>query len=140
MRSPNGVLLDTNVLSEVNKPRPHAKVLRFLEGLSSAETYVSALTFGELRKGVAVRQRRNVGGAPELAAWVDGLEERYANRILPVNLQIARIWGELSAGRSLPIVDTLLAATAIHHGLVLVTRNVRNVQATPAAVHNPWSD
>ena len=78
-------------------------------------------------------------GANSLSLWVDRLETDFADRVLDVNQQIARLWGELSADRSRPAVDTLLAATAIHHGLTLVTRNVRDVQDTPVVLHNPWA-
>ena len=100
--------------------------------------YISPLTLGELRKGAALQAKRGLPTAQALAEWVDGLEEQYFHRLLPVDLPIARIWGELEATRTRPVVDTLLAATAIHHRLTLVTRNVRDVQDTPVLLHNPW--
>ncbi len=100
--------------------------------------YVSPLTLGELRKGAALQAKRNLQSAQALAVWIDGLEARYLQRLLAVDLPVARIWGELEATRTRPAVDTLLAATAIHHGLTLVTRSVRDVQDTPVLLHNPW--
>ena len=76
----------------------------------------------------------------EFSSWVDALEEHYGDRVLVIDSRIARIWAELSADRTRPVVDTLLAATAIHYGLVLVTRNVRDVEDTPVVVRNPWLD
>ncbi len=132
-------LLDTNVLSELNKPRPNGNVVKFLQDLPPSRAFLSVLTLGELRKGVAIRSRR-VGEASvqALAVWIDELEEAYRDRLLPVDLQIARIWGELAASRSRPVIDTLLAATAMHYNLILATRNVRDVEDTPVVLHNPW--
>ena len=131
-------MLDTNVLSELRKGRPHENVLRFFRDRSPTRMYISPLTLGELRKGAALQAKRSVHSAQALGVWVDGVEKQYLDRLLPVDLSIARIWGELEAMRTRPVVDTLLAATAIHHGLTLVTRNVKDVQDTPAMLHNPW--
>ena len=99
------------------------------------------LSLGELRKGVATRSRRHGDvSVQKLAAWIDGLEEAYRDRLLPVDGPIARLWGEMSATRSRPVIDTLLAATAIAHGLTLATRKVRDVNDMPVILHNPWLD
>jgi toxin FitB len=135
---PTGYLLDTNFVSEARKPRPNTGVAAFLIETNSARSFISALTLGELRKGVAAQRARDSRAADRLAEWVDQLEGVYSERILPVDSAIARIWGELSARRSLPVVDTLLAATALAHDLALVTRNVRDVTATGVQVINPW--
>lgn len=81
---------------------------------------------------------RDQPGAQALTRWVNRLEIEYENRTLAIDQAIARLWGELAADRSRPAVDTLLAATAIHHRLTLVTRNTRDVQDTPVVLHNPW--
>jgi toxin FitB len=100
---------------------------------------LSVLTLGELRKGVEARRRiDSTAAADQLGMWVDGIETTYADRVLPVDTSVARIWGELSAARSLPVIDTLIAATAIVHGLGLVTRNTRDVAFTGVALINPW--
>ncbi len=131
-------LLDTNVVSELRKTRPAAPVLRFFQRLSRTQAFISTLTVGELRKGAALFSKKNLPGGQQLSEWIDGLEANFADRILPVDMPVARIWGELSAERSRAVVDTLIAATAIHHRLTLVTRNVRDVEDTPAQLHNPW--
>lgn len=101
-------------------------------------TYLSVLSLGELRKGIAVRAKRDPHGARSLEQWVERLETEYADRVLGVDQAIARTWGELTATRSRPVVDTLLAATAMHHKLLLVTRNTRDIEDTPVLFCNPW--
>ena len=122
----------------MQKSRPNANVIRFLEQIAPSPTYLSVLSFGELRKGILQRARKDPPGAQALTHWVHHLEMEYEDRTLGVDRAIARIWGKLAADRSRPVVDTLLAATAIHHGLTLVTRNIRDVQDTPVVLHNPW--
>ena len=112
--------------------------MRFVEQLTPAQTFISVLTLGELRRGAALRARRGDSSVGPLGLWIDVLESAYTDCILPVNREIARLWGELSADRTRPIIDTLLAATALHHGLTLVTRNTREVQDTQVRLHNPW--
>jgi predicted nucleic acid-binding protein len=96
------------------------------------------LTLGELRKGVEARRRTDPLIADQLGAWVDGIETTFADRVLAVDAAVARLWGELSARRSLPVVDTLIAATAVGRGLTLVTRNTRDVAMTGVRLLNPW--
>ena len=135
---PSGYLLDTNVISETRKTRADSGVTAFLSAADSAGLFLSVLTIGELRKGVAAKRRTDPVAAERLNAWVDGIETIFADRLLPVDAAAARCWGELSAGRSLPVIDTLIAATAIRHGLTLVTRNTRDVEATGVALVDPW--
>jgi toxin FitB len=137
---PSGYLLDTNVVSEAQRPRPNRGVLVFLESLEEVRVFISVLTLGELRKGVAARRQRDATAAANLARWVDETETNFADRILPVDRAAARIWGELSASRALPVVDTLIAATALVHDLTVVTRNVRDIAVTGANVFNPWTE
>ena len=131
-------LLDTNIISETRRLRPDPRVSAFLESVGSADLFLSVLTLGELRKGVAARRRTDVITADQLAAWVDGIETMFADRVLPVDMAAARLWGELAADRSLPVVDTLLAATAMSRDLILVTRNTRDVAATGVQLLDPW--
>lgn len=133
-------LLDTNVLSETRKKKADPGVLAFLEAADSASLYLSVLTIGELRKGVALKKRTDPVAAKILAAWVEGLEFGFADRILAIDAATARLWGDWSGDRPRPVVDTLLAATAVLHGLTFVTRNTRDVQGIDVKVHNPWTE
>jgi predicted nucleic acid-binding protein len=134
----DGYLFDTNVISEIRNIRADPQVTAFLEVTSGERLFLSVLTLGELRKGVAARRRIDAPMADRLAAWVDEIERTFTDRVLPLDAPAARIWGELSAVRSLPVVDTLIAATAIMRGLTLVTQNPRDVAATGVAVLDPW--
>lgn len=133
-----GYLLDTNVISETRKARAHPAVLSFLSKADVNGIFLSVLTLGELRKGVAMRRRSDAEAADAIGAWVDGIEVVFADRVLPVDAIVARNWGELSARRNLPVIDTLIAATALVHGLTLVTRNTRDVASTGVSLLNPW--
>ena len=112
--------------------------MAFVRAADATRLFISVLTMGELRKGVAARRRTDPVAAERLGNWVDGIETMFADRILPVDATVARIWGELSARRNLPVIDTLIAATAIASGLTLVTRNTRDVAATGVALVDPW--
>ena len=131
-------LLDTNVLSETRKKKADAGVMAFLEAADSASLYISVLTIGELRKGVAAMRRKDAAAAKSLAAWVEGLEFGFADRMIGIDATTARMWGDWSGDRPRPVVDTLLAATAVLHGLTFVTRNTRDVRGIQVRVHNPW--
>ncbi len=133
-----GYLLDTNVISETRRQRADAGVIAFLAAADSAALYMSTLSLGELRKGVAIKQSQDANTGALLALWVDGIEAQFADRLLPVDTAVARRWGELSAQRSLPVIDTLIAATALQHGLTLVTRNSRDFAATGVPLLDPW--
>jgi len=134
----SGYLLDTNVISETRKARADGGVIAFLSAAGADGLFLSVLTLGELRKGVAAKRRTDPSAADQLGAWVDGIETNFANRVLPIDAATARHWGELSAGRSLPVIDMLIAATAISRGLTLVTRNTRDVEATGVPLVDPW--
>src|SRR5208337_2890620 len=114
-----GYLLDTNFISETRKIRADTGVMAFLAAADATGLFLSVLTIGELRKGVAARRRIDSVAADRLAVWVDSIETTFADRVLPVDTAAARLWGELSAGRSLPVIDTLIAATAIIHRLTM---------------------
>ena len=105
-----GYLLDTNFISETRKIRSDAGVTAFLSASDATGLFLSVLTLGELRRGVEAKRRTDSATSARLSAWVDGIETTFADRILPVEVAAARHWGELSAGRSLPMIDTLIAA------------------------------
>ncbi len=138
----SGFLLDTNVVSELVRPRPDLRVTRWIDGVHEDLLYLSVLTLGEIRKGIASLSdtRRRV----RLEAWLNSeLILRFAGRVVPIDLSIADRWGWLasaavSAGASLPVIDGLLAATAIEFNLTLVTRNTKDVFNTGVPLFNPW--
>jgi toxin FitB len=131
-------LLVTNVLSETRKKQPDERVLAFLSNTTSTALYLSCLSVGELKKGVALKMKSDPSTAKVIAAWVNGLETNFANRILDIDTASAKLWGEWSAQRPRPVIDTLLAATAVVHDLISVTRNESAVQDLPVKVFNPW--
>jgi len=134
-------LLDTNVLSELRRKAPDRRVEQWVSDRPVSTLYLSVLTLGEIRKGIEC-----VADAKRRAALVDWLEielpARFAGRILLVDVAVADCWGRLLAvaGRSLPTIDSLLAATALAHQLVMVTRNARDFQGLGVTVLNPWDD
>jgi toxin FitB len=131
-------LLDTNILSETRKKRSDEHVLAFLSNAAPTALYFSCLSLGELKKGVALKMKSDPSAGKAIAGWVDGLEANFADRILGVDTASAKLWGEWSAQRPRPVVDTLLAATAVVHDLVFVTRNESDIQDLPVRVLNPW--
>jgi toxin FitB len=131
-------LLDTNILSETRKKQANERVMAFLSAAEPSALFISVLSLGELRKGVALKTRSDADAARRLGAWVDGLEFSFGERILGVDTAIARQWGELSAERTRPVVDTLLAATALVHKLTLVTRNTSDVHDLGVKLLDPW--
>ena len=134
-------LLDTNVISELRRPRPHPGVLEWWNEVPAGRLYVSSLTIGELRRGVGRLQARNDDvQAQRLADWLDGLAQQFADRVLAVDTVIAEIWGRLPQHRPIPAVDGLIAATALRHDLTVVTRNVRDFLATGVTVVDPFAN
>jgi predicted nucleic acid-binding protein len=133
-------LLDTNVLSETRKKKADPGVISFLEAADASSLFISVLTLGELRKGIALKKLKDPDpdAAKRLAAWVDGLQSSFADRILGIDAPTAVLWGDWSGERPRPVVDTLLAATAVHHKLTLVTRNLRDMRGLPVKLLDPW--
>lgn len=133
-------LLDTNVLSETRKRIADPGVMSFLEAAEPSALYLSVMALGELRKGVAIKKSADANAAKLLGAWVDGLEYTFADRIVGIDSAIARSWGEWSADRPRPVIDTLMAATAASLSMTLVTRNVRDLRGLKVKLLNPWGD
>jgi predicted nucleic acid-binding protein len=123
---------------ETRKSRADSGVVAFLAAAETSRLFVSVLTLGELRRGVAAKRRTDPAFADQLGSWVDGIETIFADRVLPVDAATARRWGELSANRTLPVIDALIAATAISYGLTLVTRNIRDVEPAGVPFVDPW--
>ena len=137
-----GFLLDTNVVSELVKPKPDDRVRRWIEETNESILFLSVLTLGEIRNGVQrLRSGRRRG---RLESWLQvDLPSRFQDRILPIDSAIADRWGRVSAiaaakGKPVPVIDGLLAATALHHNLTLVTRNSKDVSATGVPTLDPW--
>ena len=133
-----GFLVDTNVISEGRRPRPDQRVVDFVDAIPRDQLFISVMTIGELRKGAEAKRRQDTVGGTALHEWIDIVERRFARRILPVDQPVARLWGELSSDRTRAVVDTLIAATALAHGLTLICRNTRDIAGTGVTVMNPW--
>ena len=133
-------LVDTNVLSELRRPRPHSGVQAWFAQRPAVTLYLSVLTLGEIRKGVdAVADSRR---RQAMSDWLEAdLPAFFSGRVLGVDSQVADTWGRMlaAAGRPLPAIDSLLAATAVSHKLVLVTRNVKDFVGLPVQVFDPWA-
>jgi toxin FitB len=138
----SGFLLDTNIISELVKPRPEASVATWIEGTDESLLHLSVLTLGEIRRGIAAlpqSRRRAI-----LEAWLDkDLRARFEGRILTIDQEVADRWGLLTAtarhnGLALPVIDGLLAATALEHNLTLVTRDTGQIPSMGVEVFNPW--
>jgi toxin FitB len=138
----SGYLLDTNCISELVRIKPEPRVMSWMQAVEETLLYLSVLTLGEIRKGLA--------GLPQgkqrthLETWLEiELGARFAGRILPIDVSVADRWGLLAAtakreGKTLSTIDDLLAATALHHNLTVVSRNVSDFADTRVHVLNPW--
>ncbi|WP_433664991.1 type II toxin-antitoxin system VapC family toxin [Nocardia sp. CA-128927] len=131
-------LIDTNVLSEVMRPKPAPAVLDWFTRARLADQWMSVITIGELRRGVALlRHRGGIARAEKFEQAIADIETRHGDRILPVTTEVVRVWARISV-RPIDIADGLIAATAVTHGLAVVTRNVKHFEETGAAVINPF--
>ncbi|MBL8210433.1 MAG: type II toxin-antitoxin system VapC family toxin [Bryobacterales bacterium] len=138
-----GFLLDTNAISEAVSIRPDPNVMAWMQSVDERLLFLSALTIGEIRKGIdglsLPSKRRD-----QLEAWLDhDLLQRFAGRILSIDSTIAERWGALSAdlkrrGVPMPVVDALVAATALHYDLTVVSRNVADFRNAGVSLINPW--
>ena len=132
-------LLDTNVVSELRKAdRCSRSVLRWYEKAPGEDLFLSVIVFGELRRGIESLRPRDPATALSLEQWMRSLKTAFADRILPVTLEICDQWGHLSAAQNLAAADGLLAATAKCHELTIVTRNERDFQRVGVDYFNPF--
>ncbi|MCU1273855.1 MAG: PilT protein domain protein [Bryobacterales bacterium] len=140
----SGFLLDTNCISELVRPKPEPRVMEWIEAADEGMLYLSVLTFGEIRKGLAALpqgKRRT-----HLETWLEvDLQTRFTGRIMPIDVAIADRWGLIAAeakkkGKTLSVIDGLLAATALHYNLTVVSRNTSDFTSAHLQVLNPWKD
>lgn len=136
-----GYLLDTNVVSELRKrERGDPRVAAWLDGREGDELWLSVLVIVELRRGALLIGRRDVAAGALLQGWLDSVVEDFHDRILPITTTVAERWATISVPDPVPVVDGLLAATAIENGLTLATRNVVDIERTGVAWVNPFAD
>lgn len=134
-------LLDTNILSELVRPQPYEKLLHWLEAVPNEALYISALTLGEIRKGI--ENLKEPTRKEKLRVWLEiDLPGWFEERILSIDKAVSDRWGRLQfeMKRPLPAIDSLIAATALHYDLRLVTRNDQDFQIPTLQVINPWKN
>ena len=135
-------LTDTNVISELRNPRrSDPGVLEWYSGVDDSQLFISALTLGEIRKGIELlRGSNDLPQAAVIEGWLDAVAARYSDRILPVDADVADVWGQMNAIRPVSAIDGLIAATAKAHDLVLVTRNISDVEGLGVQLLNPFTE
>ena len=132
-------LLDTNVVSEVRKPRPHGAVTHWLGGLEVGGAFLSAVTLGALQLGIEKTRRQDLRKAEEIERWVDLLAAVY--EVLPMDSQCFREWARIMDGKPPDLVeDAMVAATARVHGLIVATRNERDFKQLEVRIFNPFKN
>ena len=130
-------LLDTNVISELRKPRPHGAVLAWIDAANESHLFVSAVTLGEIQAGIEITREQDAAKATEIEAWLDQLSAAY--NVLPMDADIFRRWARLMHPKSDTLYeDAMIAATAQAHGLTVATRNVTDFRALGVDVFNPF--
>lgn len=135
-------LLDTNVISELVSKQPNERLITWIDGIDDQLVYLSVITIGEIKRGI--EKLPNSRRKRTLNHWLnEDLLIRFDDKILAIDLPVILAWGKLIAqlegqGRALPAIDSLIAATALHHDLNLVTRNEKDFAGTGVAIVNPW--
>ena len=131
-------LLDTNVVSELRKPKPHGAVIAWIQSVADDQLFISALTLGELQAGAERTRRQDQEKAKAIEAWIDQVAEAY--EIIPIDAGMFREWARLMEGRSDHLIeDAIIAATARIRGLIVATRNVRDFRGLAVEVFNPFT-
>jgi len=131
-------LLDTVAFSELFKRRPHPNFVLWLSDKADGLLFLSTITIGEVEKGIERQRGREPAFAEALLAWLERSLEAYSDRILPVTVSVSRRWGRLSGRLGRDDADLLIAATALEHGLTVVTRDRSDFDKAGVAVFNPW--
>ena len=137
------VLLDTCVVSELRHPKGDPRVRQAVDACDEEDLFLSVITIGEILKGISLLKEGSKRGA--LESWLGALERDYGDRILSIDLETGHLWGELtaraqSAGRVVSAADGLIAATALRHGLHVMTRNASDFSPAGVLVLNPWEN
>ena len=131
-------LLDTNVVSELRRAKPHGAVVAWLEGVADADLQLAAVKLGEIQAGVEITRERDVAKAAEIEAWLELVAGTF--NVLAADGAVFRAWAKLMHGREDRLIeDALIAATALVHGLTVVTRNLRDFRPFGVAVLNPFA-
>jgi len=131
-------LLDTDVISELRRRRRNRNVVAWISNVSAADLFLSVVTIGEIELGIARQRVRNPSFAKDLSDWLEVTLRAYEERILPLTVGIARRWGRLAAQLGNKQLDLAIAATALEHGLTVVTRNVSDFEPTGVTVLDPF--
>jgi toxin FitB len=133
-------LLDTDIVSELRKPRRNENVTAWIESVAPADLFFSLITVVEIERGIERQRHNDPVFARDLATWLDAILRLYGERVLPLTINIARRWGRLSAQIGNTNLDLGIAATALEHGLTVVTRNVGHYRRTGVEVVNPFEE
>ena len=131
-------LLDTNIVSELRRPRPHGAVLAWLEGVADSDLHLSAVTIGEIQAGIEMTREQDAAKAAEIEVWLEQVAQTY--NILDMNADVFRAWAKLMHRKPGEIIeDAMIAATASVHGLTVVTRNISDFEGLNVPLLNPFA-
>ena len=135
-------LIDTCVISELIKKKPNENVINWITGNDEQDLFLSTLTFGEIYKGIG--KISNISKKTTFSQWIEhDLKERFKNRILAIDINVAKMWGKIQGsaeleGKPMPAIDSLIAATGLAYNLTVVTRNISDMQQSKVVLLNPW--